>query len=156
MAALAASAAQAQLEAEGRIKRMEAVVEVYEEKIRQLNELEGRLDREILARGEESRAFKEGVEREVDLMGRRQDAQTEEVNQFKNLAKAAMGKMEGRMIAFDNRLRELEDDSKHKGSDIRKLLEEGSAHSEKIIKLELKAVNLGSRIEDRERDSKLS
>lgn len=64
--------------------------------------------------------------------------------------------MEGRMIAFDNRLRELEDDSKHKGSDIKKLLEEGSSHNEKIIKLELKVVNLNSRIEDRERDSKLS
>jgi hypothetical protein len=46
-----------------------------------------------------------------------------------------MTKMESKLIAFDNRLRELEDDSKHKSSDIRKLLEEASAHNEKIIKL---------------------
>jgi hypothetical protein len=91
--AMAATSLQAQLEADGRIKNMEAVVQLYEEKIRQLNELEGRLDREILARGEESRTYKEGLDRELELMGKRQDAQTEEVNQFKNLAKAAMSKM---------------------------------------------------------------
>jgi DNA repair exonuclease SbcCD ATPase subunit len=144
--AILAASQQGQLDADGRIKRMEAVVQVYEEKIRQLNELETRLDREILARSEESRQYKEGLDREVELMVKRQDAQTEEVNQFKNLTKAAMSKMEGRMIAFDNRLRELEDDSKHKTSDIKKLLEENSTHNEKIIKLELKAVNLNARI----------
>jgi hypothetical protein len=30
--------------------------------------------------------------------------------------------MEGRMIVFDNRLRELEDDSRHKAAEIKKLL----------------------------------
>lgn len=54
--------------------------------------------------------------------------------------------METRMVAFDNRLKELEDENRHKGSDIRKLLEEASIHNEKITKLEMKAVNLNSRI----------
>ncbi len=105
--AMVAASQQAHLDADGRIKRMEAVVQVYEEKIRQLNDLETRLDREILARSEESRQYKEGLDREVELMVKKQDAQTEEVNQFKNITKAAMSKMEGRMITFDNRLREL-------------------------------------------------
>jgi hypothetical protein len=103
--AMAVTALQAQLENDGRIKKMEAVIQVYEEKIKQLNELESRLDREILQRGEESRQYKEGLDREMELMAKRQDSQTEEVNQFKNLTKAAMSKMEGRMIGFDNRLR---------------------------------------------------
>lgn len=89
-------------------------------------------------------------------MTKKQDAQSEEINQFKNITKAATTKMESRMISFDNRLRQLQDDTKHKASDIRKLLEEASNHNEKIIKLELKTINLTARVEDRERDSKLS
>ena len=50
------------------------------------------------------------------------------------------------MIAFENRLRELEDDSKHKASDIRKLIEDVSSNNERIIKLELKTVNLNARV----------
>lgn len=44
---------------------MEAVVQIYEEKIKQLNELETRLDKEILQRAEESRTYKEGLDREL-------------------------------------------------------------------------------------------
>lgn len=40
-------------------------------------------------------------------MTKKQDAQSEEINQFKNITKAATTKMESRMISFDNRLREL-------------------------------------------------
>jgi len=39
------------------------------------------------------------------------------------------------MIVFDNRLKELEDDIRHKGSDIRKLYEEASSHNERIVKV---------------------
>ena len=55
-------------------------------------------------------------------MTKKQDSLTEEINQFKNITKAAVAKMEGRMTAFDNRLRELEDDSRHKATEIKKLL----------------------------------
>ncbi len=68
-------------------------------------------------------------------MTKKQDSLTEEMNQFKNITKAAVAKMEGRMIAFDNRLRELEDDSRHKATEIKKLLEQTGIHNEKIIKL---------------------
>lgn len=56
-------------------------------------------------------------------MVKKQDSSTEDINQFKNVTKSAVGKMETRMISFDNRLRELEDENKHKNSDIKKLLE---------------------------------
>jgi 5-carboxymethyl-2-hydroxymuconate isomerase len=62
-------------------------------------------------------------------MIKRQNSHTEETNQFKNITKASITKMESRMVSFDLRLRELEDDSKHKTSDIHKLLEEASAHN---------------------------
>jgi hypothetical protein len=64
--------------------------------------------------------------------------------------------METRMIAFDNRLKELEDEHKHRSSDIKKLLEDGVNSNEKLVKLDLKVGNLAARVEDRERDSKLS
>lgn len=60
------------------------------------------------------------------------------------------------MITFDNRLKELQDQHKHRSSDIKKLLQDSVTSSEKMIKLDLKLSNLLARVEDRERDSKLS
>lgn len=42
-------------------------------------------------------------------MIKRQDSQIEEMTQFRNTTKSTVSKMETRMIAFDNRLKELED-----------------------------------------------
>lgn len=89
-------------------------------------------------------------------MIKRQDSQIEEMTQFRNTTKSTVSKMETRMIAFDNRLKELEDEHKHRSSDIKKLLEDGANGNEKLIKLDLKVANLTARVEDRERDSKLS
>ncbi len=35
----------------------------------------------------------------------KQNSQTEEINQFKNMTKNSINKMESKMIAFENRLR---------------------------------------------------
>ena len=60
------------------------------------------------------------------------------------------------MIAFDNRLKELEDEHKHRTSDIRKLMDDVTLHNERLTKLDYKADNLTARVEDREKDTKLS
>jgi hypothetical protein len=52
-----------QLDNEGKIKKMEAVIQIYEEKIRQLNDLETRLDREIVQRSEEFKQYKDGLDK---------------------------------------------------------------------------------------------
>ena len=41
------------------------------------------------------------------MMVSKQEKQTEELNQFKGTVKAAVSKSEVRMIAFDNRLKQL-------------------------------------------------
>ena len=82
-------------------------------------------------------------------MIKRQDQQIEEVNQFKNTVKSALSKSEGRIISFDNRLKELEDDYRHRGSDIRKLMEDVTLHGERLSKLDYCTDSLGSRIGDR-------
>jgi hypothetical protein len=104
------------------------------------------LDREVLERAEEFRRYKEGVDKQVELMVKRQDTQVEEVTQFKNTTKSAVSKMETRMITFDNRLKELEDDHKHRVSDVKKLLEDGVGFNERLYKLDLKVSNLTSRV----------
>lgn len=55
----------AQLENEGKIKKMEAIVQIYEEKIKQLNDLESRLDKEIIQRAEDFKQHKEGIDKEL-------------------------------------------------------------------------------------------
>ena len=57
--------------------------------------------------------------------------------------------METRMISFDNRLKELEDDHKHRVSDINKLMEDVVSHNERMIKLSNKVDNLNDRVQDR-------
>ena len=79
-------------------------------------------------------------------MVRRQDQQIEESNLFKNITKGAVSKMETRMITFDNRLKELEDDHKHRVSDINKLMEDVVGLNERIIKLTNKVGNLNDRV----------
>jgi predicted DNA-binding protein YlxM (UPF0122 family) len=98
---------QTHIDTHAAIKRMETIMEVYEQKITQLNQLEQRVDREVVERVDEFCRFKEGVQAEIDLMAKRQDKQVEEVNQFKNMTKGSVSKMETRMISFDNRLKEL-------------------------------------------------
>ena len=53
------------------------------------------------------------------------------------------------MITFDNRLKELEDEHKHRSSDIKKLLEDSVNSNEKLFKLDTKVTNLTARVEDR-------
>jgi len=45
---------------------------------------------------------------------------------------------------------------RHRSSDLKKLIEEASLHNEKIIKLEIKMSDISIRIDDREKDTKLS
>ena len=92
----------------------------------------------------------------MGLMGQRQDQSIEEVNQFKNTTKAAVSKMETRLISFDNRLKELEDDHRHKNTELKKLKEDVVEHSEGLAKLNHKADDLGVRVDDREKDTRLS
>jgi hypothetical protein len=47
-----------QLENEGKIKKMEAIIEVYEGKIKQLNGLEMRLDKEVIQRVQDFKQYK--------------------------------------------------------------------------------------------------
>ena len=56
---------------------MEAIIAVYEEKITQLNELEKRVDREVVERVNEFTRFKDSIQKEVKLMVKRQDQQIE-------------------------------------------------------------------------------
>ena len=55
-------------------------------------------------------------------MLKRQDTHFEEMTQFKNTTKSAVSKAETRMIGFDNRLKDLQDEQKHRFTDIKKLL----------------------------------
>ena len=64
--------------------------------------------------------------------------------------------METRMITFDNRLKELEDDARHRSNQLKKVIEDVSSHNERILKLDFKVNHLTERVEDREKDSKLS
>lgn len=156
IASVAVAVKQTHLQTDTSIARMEAVVAVYEEKIKQLNELERRVDREVLERVEEFGRLRGGLEKEMGLLGKRQDQQVEEVSQFKNSTKSAVSRMETRMIAFDNRLKELEDNHRHTHSDLRRLLEDGVSGNERTGKLESLVADLGTRVEDREKDTKLS
>ena len=70
-----------------------------------------------------------------------QDRQIEEVNQFKNITKSAVTKMETRMITFDNRLKELEDDARHRNHELKKTSEDVSSHNERLLKLDFKLNN---------------
>ena len=63
----------------------------------------------MVERGDEFRRYKETLDKEAALMIKRQDTHIEEVTQFRNMTKSTVSKMETRMIAFDNRLKELED-----------------------------------------------
>ena len=89
-------------------------------------------------------------------MIKKQDMQIEEVNQYSNMTKGSVTKMETRMITFDNRLREIEDEHKHRASDIKKLMEDVSHHNERLIKVDNRIINLTERVEDREKDTRLS
>ena len=60
------------------------------------------------------------------------------------------------MISFDNRLKDSEDELKRKVQDINRLMEDSINHNEKIIKAELRMIDLTHRIEEREKDTKLS
>lgn len=60
------------------------------------------------------------------------------------------------MIALDNRLKDIEDELKRKSQEIHRLIDESINHNEKIIKLELRMIDVSNRIEEREKDSKLS
>lgn len=110
----------------------------------------------MIERLEEFRKFKEEIDKTAELMAKRQDAQVEEVGQFKNQTKGTVGKMETRMIGFDNRLKELEDEQRHRASDVKRLVEDGAAYSERLVQLDLKVADLLARVEDREKDSRLS
>jgi hypothetical protein len=71
---------------------METIIAVYEEKIAQLNSFERRLDKEVLERAEEFKKYKETLDKEAELMLKRQDAHLEEMTQFKNTTKSAVSK----------------------------------------------------------------
>lgn len=51
---------------------MELVIEVYEKKIQQLNELEKRVDREVAERMESFRKYKANIDELMDLMSKKQ------------------------------------------------------------------------------------
>ena len=156
IADLEASTQAAQLENQRQITEMQNIVAIYEEKVKQLNELEKRLDKEVVQRGEEYRAHKESVDEQVALLSKRLEAQADEVAMFKNNTRAAVTKMETRMITFDNRLKELEDTGRHRNADIKRLFEDATNHTERITKLEVKSGDLTARIDDREKDGRLS
>lgn len=79
-------------------------------------------------------------------MMKRQDTQLEEISQLKNNTKSAVSKMETRMIGFDNRLKELEDEHRHRSSDIKKIIEDTVSANEKMVKLDLKVADLLVRV----------
>lgn len=98
---------QLQVDTHAALAKMEAVLAVYQERIGQLGELERRVDREAIQRVEEFSRMRTGLEGELAQLVKRIEGQVEEAGQFKNMTKGAVTKMETRMIAFDNRLKEL-------------------------------------------------
>ena len=80
------------------------------------------MDKELLERVEQFKKYKETLDKEAELMLKRQDTHFEEMTQFKNTTKSAVSKAETRMIGFDNRLKDLQDEQKHRFTDIKKLL----------------------------------
>ena len=53
------------------------------------------------------------------------------------------------MISFDNHLKDSEDELKRKVQDINRLMDDSINHNEKIIKTELKLIDITHRVEER-------
>lgn len=110
----------------------------------------------MVERVQEFGRLRGGLEKEIELLGKRVEAQVDEAVQFKNVTKGAVNKMETRMVTFDNRLKLIEDSYKHNNTDLKRIAEDLLSHNERLAKLDIKANDLSSRVEGREKDTKLS
>ncbi len=88
-----------------KLKKMAMIIEIYEEKVKQLNDLEGRLDKQVLQRVEDFKKYKQRLDEIVGLMVKKQDAHLDEMGQFKTNIRGTVSKVETKIIIFDNRLK---------------------------------------------------